>query len=111
MEIPKYVPARVKNFLSSLYAKLADTALLNQDKYSSQREQYVQYSHKLPDILDNSFERILQAGNVSDEEKKLIESVWLDTVLILSPPKPALKIFTKLAESEKVREELEFLIK
>ena len=110
MEKPNYVPARVKSFLSSLYVGHAHNFNVRSYRERVRREcKRERYEHTLPIDPCSFFEEILEAGNVSDEEREVIESVWLNDVLSINISESASELFTRLANSEKVKKKLEFL--
>ena len=106
MDAPKYVPARVKSFLSELYVNHYGD-LNAKMTMQCQRERY---EHSLPINPNPFFEQILELGRISDEERGLIESVWLDGDVPIKIPESALEIFRKLAWSSRIHGKLNSII-
>ncbi len=108
---PRYVPAKVKSFLSKVYvghySNFDTCSYIERVERQRKREEY---ECSLPLDPNPFFEEILQAGEVSDEERRLIKSVWLNGNTIIDIPKPALEIFKRLADSERVQEKLDSII-
>ena len=80
MDALRYVPARIKSFLSKLYeGHYSDFE--NNPSYVERITRQCKrknYECLLPINSNHLFEEVLKEGEVSDKERKIIEFVWLE---------------------------------
>jgi len=112
MEELKYIPARVRSFLSKLY--VGDTSNINLWSYQERERRKLRredYEHALPKNPCSFFEKILKLGDVSDKERRVIEFSWgLNDEIPEGITEDAMNIFKRLAYSEKVKKRLSSIL-